>query len=501
MRPVTLTSVVMKSFERLVLSYLKDITDPLLDPLQFTYRANRSVDDAVNMALHFILQHLDSTGSYARILFVDFSSAFNTIVPALLRDKLFQLNVPDSMGNCPELLKFADDTTGKVYNTVVRPAMLYGLETVSLRKRQESELEVAELKMLRLIQVTEMYMAISSTLQQLLASGEYACNKIINSMPNINYQFITIQPYPNIQLTSSKVVKCEDTTIPLQCCFQKIYGVELVNIAVSLLIANICFIIGAAVVKQEGPCSTATFFMHFFYLALFFWMLLSALLLLYRTIMVFSRMTRGAMMGIGFTVGYGAPLIIAVITVASTAGNKGYIQQDYNCWLNWKETKAVLAFVVPALTIVAINLLGLIVVLCKILRRGVKASTQPDEKHPLVVLARCVVILTPLFGLTWGFGIGTMVSSNFGIHVVFAFLNSLQGFFILLFGTLLDIKVREALARKFSLRNLRSSRTRGKTNLTLRHSVAKTKTKPKLGLNMDMVRNKTGHDNHGTANQ
>ncbi|KAK3546023.1 hypothetical protein QTP70_019940, partial [Hemibagrus guttatus] len=36
----------------------------------------------------------------------------------------------------------------EVYRTVVRPAMLYGLETVSLRKRQESELEVAELKML-----------------------------------------------------------------------------------------------------------------------------------------------------------------------------------------------------------------------------------------------------------------------------------------------------------------------------------------------------------------
>ena len=82
----------MKSFERLVLS----ITDPLLDPMQFTYRANRSVDDAVNMALHFILQHLDSAGTYARILFVDYSSAFNTIIPTLLQDKLSQLHVPDS---------------------------------------------------------------------------------------------------------------------------------------------------------------------------------------------------------------------------------------------------------------------------------------------------------------------------------------------------------------------------------------------------------------------
>ncbi|KAK3562612.1 hypothetical protein QTP86_002148, partial [Hemibagrus guttatus] len=106
-RPVALTSVVMKSFESLVLSYLKDITDPLLDPLQFAYRANRSVDDAVNMALHFILQHLDSPGSYARILFVDFSSAFNTIIPALLRDKHFQLNVPDSM--CSWITDFLTD--------------------------------------------------------------------------------------------------------------------------------------------------------------------------------------------------------------------------------------------------------------------------------------------------------------------------------------------------------------------------------------------------------
>ncbi|KAK3570803.1 hypothetical protein QTP86_026345 [Hemibagrus guttatus] len=59
------------------------------------------------MALHFIPQHLDSPGSYARILFVDFSSAFNTIVPALLRDKLFQLNVPDSM--CSWIRDFLTD--------------------------------------------------------------------------------------------------------------------------------------------------------------------------------------------------------------------------------------------------------------------------------------------------------------------------------------------------------------------------------------------------------
>uniref|UniRef100_A0A8C1H0F1 Uncharacterized protein n=1 Tax=Cyprinus carpio carpio TaxID=630221 RepID=A0A8C1H0F1_CYPCA len=207
--------------------------------------------------------------------------------------------------------------------------------------------------------------------------------------------------------------------------------VSIVNIAVSLLIANICFIIGAAIAEQEQPasvgrCSPVVFFMHFFYLALFFWMLMSALLLFYRTVMVLSQMSRAKMMLISFISGYGAPLLIAVITVASTAGPQNYISKRNACWLNWYESKALLAFVIPALTIVVINLMVLIVVLYKMLRRGVGATTQPDEKHALVVIARCVAILTPIFGITWGFGIGTMVSEDLGIHVVFALLNSLQ---------------------------------------------------------------------------
>ncbi|KAM9834023.1 uncharacterized protein ACBT44_009612 [Syngnathus typhle] len=95
-RPVALTSVVMKSFERSVLNHLKNVTGTLLDPLQFAYRANRSVDDAVNMGLHYILHHLDTPGTYTRILFVDFSSAFNTIAPDILQQQLIQLAVPAS---------------------------------------------------------------------------------------------------------------------------------------------------------------------------------------------------------------------------------------------------------------------------------------------------------------------------------------------------------------------------------------------------------------------
>uniref|UniRef100_A0A3B5QJZ5 Adhesion G protein-coupled receptor F5-like n=1 Tax=Xiphophorus maculatus TaxID=8083 RepID=A0A3B5QJZ5_XIPMA len=228
--------------------------------------------------------------------------------------------------------------------------------------------------------------------------------------------------------------------------------VAIVNTALSLLIADICFIIGAAISKNPaenpgedykvpvGPCSAATFFMHFFYLAMFFWMLDSSLLLLYRSVLVFSQMSKWTMFAIGLTVGYVCPLIIAVTTVAATAPGGGYVREDLACWLNWTKTKALLALVIPALAIVVFNILVILVVLYKMLRR--RNTNQADEKHALVVILRCVAILSPLFGLTWCLGIGTMVDpTNGGIHVAFAFFNSLQGFFILVFGTLFDSKV------------------------------------------------------------
>ena len=46
-RPVALTPVIMKSFERLVLQHIKDYHPPDLDPYQFAYRANRSTEDPV----------------------------------------------------------------------------------------------------------------------------------------------------------------------------------------------------------------------------------------------------------------------------------------------------------------------------------------------------------------------------------------------------------------------------------------------------------------------
>ncbi len=73
-RPVALTPIFSKCFEKLVRDYICSVLPASLDPLQF----DRSTDDAIAFTLHTALSHLENKNTYVRMLFVDYSSAFNT---------------------------------------------------------------------------------------------------------------------------------------------------------------------------------------------------------------------------------------------------------------------------------------------------------------------------------------------------------------------------------------------------------------------------------------
>ena len=99
-RPVALTSsVAMKCFERLVMAHINTIIPETLDSLQFAYRPNRPTDDAISIALNTALSHLDKRNTYVRMLFIDYSSAFNTIMPSKLITKLRILGLNTSLCN------------------------------------------------------------------------------------------------------------------------------------------------------------------------------------------------------------------------------------------------------------------------------------------------------------------------------------------------------------------------------------------------------------------
>ncbi len=142
--PVALTSTVMKVFERLLKKHICSSIPATLDPLQFAYRPNRSTDDAISQILHLSLTHIDSTNrNYVMLLFIDYSSAFNTIVPTKLPVKLSDLGITSSLCDWiqdfltarPQVVKIGQFTSNSITLNVGAPQgcvlspLLYSLYT------------------------------------------------------------------------------------------------------------------------------------------------------------------------------------------------------------------------------------------------------------------------------------------------------------------------------------------------------------------------------------
>ncbi len=143
-RPVALTSAVMKVFERLLKKHICTSIPVTLDPLQFAYLPNRSTDDALSQVLHSSLSHIDSKNvNYVRLLFIDYSSAFNTIVPTKLAVKLSDLGlntsicdwIQDFLTGRPQVVKMGQFTSNSITLNVGAPQgcvlspLLYSLYT------------------------------------------------------------------------------------------------------------------------------------------------------------------------------------------------------------------------------------------------------------------------------------------------------------------------------------------------------------------------------------
>ncbi|KAI4880336.1 hypothetical protein NFI96_004093 [Prochilodus magdalenae] len=151
-RPVALTSHVMKTLERLLLHFLRPQVQRAMDPLQFAYREKVGVEDAMLYLLQSAHSHLDKGGSAVKIMFFDFSSAFNTIQPLQLRDKLARMQVDphrvswitDYLTGRPQYVMLKDCTsetvvssTGAPQGTVLSP-FLFTLYTSDFRHNSET---------------------------------------------------------------------------------------------------------------------------------------------------------------------------------------------------------------------------------------------------------------------------------------------------------------------------------------------------------------------------
>ena len=125
-RPISLTPIISKVFESIVLDWVEYFTETQINDDQFGCIKGSSAVDALVEIVHKWFEATDTLGTYVRILLLDFSKAFDRINHDILLEKLRLCGLP------PHLLRwkaeFLLDRTQrvKVNNKMSTIALLNG---------------------------------------------------------------------------------------------------------------------------------------------------------------------------------------------------------------------------------------------------------------------------------------------------------------------------------------------------------------------------------------
>ncbi|KAK0069950.1 signaling mucin MSB2 [Biomphalaria pfeifferi] len=193
-----------------------------------------------------------------------------------------------------------------------------------------------------------------------------------------------------------------------------------------------------------------------------FFNFLTQSLALYKSI--FNKSGR-ARLEIFLPVTYITPLLIVGATALVNKA-EGYGTSNF-CWLSVNKG-FIWSFLGPVILILLVNA----AVLIAIIKTVQSTHSMLDKTHAerTMSAARTIVVLTPMFGLTWVFGFVSLVLDLVVIQYLFVLLNTLQGLFIFLFYCLRQRQVIQAIQlirRQKQAQTLDTKNKRSTTSTTL----------------------------------
>lgn len=184
----------------------------------------------------------------------------------------------------------------------------------------------------------------------------------------------------------------------------------IVNIAIFLLLANCSFLVPAEKFG-ENWCHFFTVCKHLFFLAMFSWMLCLSVMLVHQLIFVFNPLRKRVFMFLSSIIGYVCPILI----VGSSYVFCKYTEKPYydkkTCWLVYEGLLrgSIHAFLLPVGAVIFTNLFSMVVVIVTLLKSSVPDGSKSDDKETAKGIIKVVVILTPVFGVTWIIGFGLLL--------------------------------------------------------------------------------------------
>ncbi|KAM4625266.1 adhesion G protein-coupled receptor F4 [Polymixia lowei] len=210
-----------------------------------------------------------------------------------------------------------------------------------------------------------------------------------------------------------------------------------INISLSLLFADCVFLASSFPENFSANwCPVFVVLKHFFYLSMFFWMLCLSMVLLRQTVYVFQDLSKTKYLVASYFMGYAFPLFIVTVTFISYgSGAKGSYYTTKGCWLTYVGLLegSIHTFIIPIGIIIFVNVFSMLVVIFKLLDLSKTSANSSQNQHKAAKnILRSVVILTPIFGVTWIFGFAVMaVDLAFGaialvVNYTFVLLNAFQ---------------------------------------------------------------------------
>ncbi|XP_053333081.1 adhesion G protein-coupled receptor E5-like isoform X1 [Clarias gariepinus] len=209
------------------------------------------------------------------------------------------------------------------------------------------------------------------------------------------------------------------------------------HLCVCLFIANIIFLFFITSTENKVGCASVAALLHFFYLAVFCFMLLEGVQLYRMLVLVFHTTLHPMYL---YAVGYGIPLVIVVISAIAFPLGYG---TERHCWLSL-EQDFIWSFFAPVCIIILLNSFFFVITVWKLVRKF--SSLNPDVsklKRIRGFVLTAVAQLCVLGGM-WIFGCflfqeqGTLVMAY-----LFTLFNSLQGALIFIMHCLMSKQVRE----------------------------------------------------------
>ncbi|XP_071963954.1 uncharacterized protein [Antedon mediterranea] len=258
------------------------------------------------------------------------------------------------------------------------------------------------------------------------------------------------------------------------------------NLVACMVVFNALFVFGADKTEHEDSCRVIAILLHYFLLCMFTWMAAEAVYILDKVVR--KTTSKWNRLKYYLIVCYSIPAIIVAVTISFSPDNYA---TDGICWLD-VSSGAIFAFLVPMYIILIFNVMVTLKAVKVIYERSkgrvashplestsmskpVKQSTATKtvkeahkvENQQMKRTLRGMLVLIPIFGLTWLFAIFAFDSEHVLFQYLFAISNSFQGVYIFIIYCLQDKKIIEAWNRKLGRRKrLNDMNSVEKTNST-----------------------------------